>query len=77
MRARPIEGRKVRDPQQDFLDDQDNSILFESFGGVFATVLPRPIHSRDPVCEHIFQPHFRDFREKSPHRKDSIIARSE
>jgi hypothetical protein len=42
----------------------DNSILFQLFGGVFATLLHHPGQSRDPECKDSFQWHFRNFRQK-------------
>jgi hypothetical protein len=52
-----------------YIHHKDNSILFQLFGVGFATLLPHARESRDPVCEHIFQYHFRNFRENMSYRK--------
>jgi hypothetical protein len=68
--CRSIRGIRWPWTTRKFLHDKDNSILFQLFDVVFATLLHYPRQSRGPVCEHIFQYDFRDFRDNLGYRKN-------
>jgi hypothetical protein len=70
LRGASTSGWKARDRLSNVSDDNDNLIPFSWFGAWFATLLHHPRQSHDPVCEHIFQCHFRNFSENLRRRKD-------